>query len=1345
MNFFKNLSVRNKLFLIAAVPTIVLLIFLAEDLNNKLESKNNLQNVYDAVMLGEVVINTINQMQFERGYSSVYLASGGVVEKNELYNQRIETDKAIQIFNRSAKQYGVDNSIKEYFNKVNEMRDQVNNKSISYDSLVNKYTMYTDSLIKIIEARFTQLNDHEVESMFKTEIYLIKSKDYLSQIRAHIGAALIDGTFSSHQMAEFVDLKSKYESYLYEFRNNIQNKEIDEELSGIQINPSVIKCIEVINQTYDKSVLPKSLTYDRWYLYAISYTNSISVLRGHYQAYVQSISEERLAGINATIYRSFIIAVILLGIIIFLVLAIARIIVDSIKQLRDSANLISSGNLNISLSINSKDEVGMLAESFRKMVEVNTEYAKAAEIIGKGDYSPDVNVRSSQDTLGIALNNMKDDLRKLSIENENRTWLLKGNSELNDCMRGEKRVEELAEEIIKYITPYLGAKIGALFILDKSKLHLISSYAFYHRKENINEISIGQGLVGQAAKEGKPIIFSQIPDDYIRINSGLGSKSPSNIIVYPFKYEGSVKGVIEIGSVLEYTELQLKYLEMVSDNIAIAINAAQSKEQLKSLLEETQQQSEELEAQQEELKQTNEELQEKTKLLENSEAELKVQQEELQQTNQELEEKAELLEKQKNILETAKTEIESKARELEVTSKYKSEFLANMSHELRTPLNSILILAQLMAENRNKTLGEKEIELSKSIYNSGKDLLNLINEILDLSKVEAGKIELDIDIVNIDDVINGLKTTFKEIAKSKSIKFDINYSADSAGKVIYSDTLRIEQILRNLLSNAFKFTPGEGNVSLDIYSPKDKNMFTNVNLLNADDIIAFAVSDTGIGIPENKYQLIFEAFQQADGSTKRKYGGTGLGLSISKELANILGGEIKLESIEGKGSTFTLFLPLIFNNKINVISENKVIMKVPKKEDIEINKDKNELQISDDVKELIDGDNKILILEDDNSFANILLNFVRERGYKGIVSGSGNTALSLARHHKPFAILLDMKLPVMDGAEILRQLKNDPELRHIPVQIISGYDRKKEGIALGAFDYLQKPVDSNDLKNAFERIEDFISKKLKKLLIVEDNKLQNKAITELVGNNDVKSFSVFAGEEAYSLLKKENFDCIIIDLGLPDMSGFELMEKIKKDNKLNKIPVIVYTGKDLNKEETARLNRLASTVILKTAESQERLLDETMLFLHRVESKLPADKQRIIRKLHKSDEILRDKKVLIVDDDIRNIYSLTNVLEDEGMVCITAENGREAISKLNDNQDISIILMDIMMPEMDGYEATKEIRRDNKYSKLPIVALTAKAMKGDKEKCLEAGMSDYASKPVNINQLLSLMRVWLYK
>lgn len=938
-------------------------------------------------------------------------------------------------------------------------------------------------------------------------------------------------------------------------------------------------------------------------------------------------------------------------------------------------------------------------------------------------------------------------LRQAQTDAMNKNLILEGTSGLIKEMQGNKQIKELTQTIINFLVTYTKAQIGALYLAEEAKLIMISAYAFHKNKEDLPVIGFGEGLAGQAAAEKRTILCNNIPSGHFNINSSFGEVVPENIIVLPVIFEGRVAGVVELGSIYNFTAIQQQFLSIMADSIAIAITSSQSREKTKELLEETQRQAEELEAQQEALKQSNEELHSKTELLERSEVELRAQQEELQQSNEELEEKASLLETQKEMLKIANREVESKAKELELTGQYKSEFLANMSHELRTPLNSILILAQLLAEDKNKLLGEKEKKYAQSIYSSGTDLLNLINEVLDLSKVEAGKIDLEIGDVYVSSVMSNIHATFSEVAKNKGVVFEIIYNAEHYKHPLLTDKQRLGQILRNLLSNAFKFTSHSGKVILKVdLIPAGESGYLN----ERDEVIAFSVSDTGIGIPRNKQEIIFQAFHQADGSTKRKYGGTGLGLSISRKIAHALGGEISLQSEEGKGSTFTLYLPLKLDPSKIISGNSEIELKQPAIKS-EITRQASEAITAftenaiDDRNTINENDKVVLIIEDDVNFAKILLDFVRQKHYKGVIAHQGNTGLSFARYYKPEAIILDMKLPEMDGAAVLKQLKNDPGLRHIPVQIISGYDRKKEGMELGAFDFIKKPVTHTDIQDVFDRMEEFIRKKLKKLLIVEDNREQNEAIRILIGNGDVKSLSAYGGVEAYEMIQKEKFDCIIIDLGLPDMSGFELLEKIKANSVLDKIPVIVYTGKDLNKEEVARLNKLANTVVLKTANSIERLLDETVLFLHRVESELPKEKQQIIRKLHRSDEVLKNRKVLIVDDDIRNIYSLTNALEEEKLECIIADNGKEAIKKLQKHEDVDIVLMDLMMPEMDGFEATMQIRAIDKFSKLPIIALTAKAMKGDREKCLAAGMSDYIAKPVNIEQLLSLMRVWLYK
>lgn len=1347
MKIIQNLSIRNKLLLICLIPLIATLYFLAASLLGEFSKRKNLQRVYADLREIEAISDVIHNLQEERSYSIAYQASEGQEERAELFNQRIFTDKAIRDLHQLLAQQGKQKKF-DYLDDIPALRHSVHAGGKIIDSLGAVYSSFNARLTDEVNSLYRVAHDPDIRNLLETRVFLMYGKIYLSRLRMIMHLAILSNGFRQNDFAEFASLKGKYEVKLDRFEKSLGPAMLRAYQSRMA-DPAVQHAKALSDSVFRNPALAASIPAETWRINITAFLNKLKELEDLSTIATRQLADEKLAGINRSIWMNSVITALVMVIIAVLLVVIIRSIVGALGTIRKAADRISMGEVNLEVPISSKDEIGQLADSFNKMIQVSKEYTGIANAVARGEYNADITVRSPGDTLGLALSNMKNNLQQLSKENEVRNWLLTGTAELNDTMRGDKDVSQLAQDIISHLTPYMKAQVGAIYLAENQHLALTGSYAFHERKGNVNLIEIGQGLAGQAALEKKPIVFSNVPADYIKISSGLGQTTPKHIMAYPFLYDGQVKGVIELATTHEISKLDRQFLDIVSENIGIAFNSSQSRARLKVLLEETQRQSEELIAQQEELRQVNEELQEKTQLLERSESELKSQQEELQQTNEELEEKANLLEEQKEKLEIAKQDVESNARELEATSRYKSEFLANMSHELRTPLNSILILAQLLSENKNNSLTAKDIQYAKNIHNSGTDLLNLINEILDLSKVEAGKITIEIGELPIDDLTEHLHQLFSEVARNKNIGFNIQVAKDHFNKPLITDKQRLEQILRNLLSNAFKFTDRDGKVELLIDVQAPDPAIRNEGLKKLPQVAVFAVSDTGIGIPTDKQGIVFEAFQQADGGTKRKYGGTGLGLSISRELAGALGGELHLYSQEGKGSVFTLYLPLQFDADIVETAGKEITVRQPVEkpvaEAVPVLESHRQQEAVDDRYHLHENDKVILIIEDDEAFAQVLLGIAREKGYKGILANQGNTGLSLARYYRPDAIILDMKLPVMDGSEVLRQLKNDPNLRHIPVQIVSGYDRRKEGMELGAFDFIRKPVSREAVQEAFDRMQDFINRKLKKLLVVEDNPQQNKAIRELIGNGDVKSYAAYTGEAAFSMLQGEKFDCIIIDLGLPDMSGFDFLEKIKEHQSLSRIPVIVYTGRDMSKEEAKRLEKLANTVVLKTSDSKERLLDETALFLHRVESRLPREKQQIIRKLHRTEEVLRGKKVLIVDDDIRNTYSLTNVLEEEGMTCYIADNGREAIEALKQHPDVDIVLMDVMMPEMDGYEATGAIRNMPEFGKLPVIALTAKAMKGDREKCLEAGMSDYIAKPVNIDQLLSLMRVWLYR
>ena len=1018
----------------------------------------------------------------------------------------------------------------------------------------------------------------------------------------------------------------------------------------------------------------------------------------------------------------------------------------------------------------------------RNITKPLTEGMIFAKAIADGDLDATVEIEQNDELgdLATALNRMAKRLRNIN-------WLQQGKEKLDDELRGEHDVNEFIKRFITYFTKRMGAQIGALYIREGEMLTLKASHAFSDRQGNFNSYKLGEGMVGQAALENETILFTDLEGDDPRINYGAGEALPSNYMMVPISFENDVIGVMLLGSIERFSELQRLFVEQNIENVAVLFNAARSRETIQELLvsaQENQKQLEkanidlkeqaealqesemELQAQQEELRVTNEELEEQTRALKKSESELQAQQEELRVTNEELEEQAKALKQQKDAIRKknedilqAQSAIEQKAKDLELASKYKSEFLANMSHELRTPLNSILILSQLFEENKSKNLTEKQIESARAIYSSGSDLLNLINEILDLSKVESGKIELILEDVKLKDVVDNTRSLFQNMADDKGLDFTIEL-AENLPKTVLSDSQRLQQILRNLLSNAFKFT-SEGQVALRIARPEAEH---TPEWLETEEAISFSVIDQGVGIPDEQKLLIFEAFKQADGTTSRNYGGTGLGLSISKELAKLLGGAIYLESTQGEGSMFTVTLPekqsvprqegstadLTSPERIepgvkvstannSSVAKNSASAKAECAEVIQ-----TETMVEDDRNILSPEDKSVLIIEDDAKFARIIRDFARERDFKCIVAENGETGLHFADYYKPSAIILDIGLPGIDGWTVMERLKDNPDLRHIPVHFMSASDSSLEAMRMGAVGFLTKPVSIEMVESAFSRIEGIISKPVSKLLVVEDNKVQRDSILQLISGSDVETTAVATGNDALAELEKSVYDCVILDLGLPDMSGFTFLEKVSLSETIARVPIIIYTAQDLTREEEQKLNQYAESIIIKGAKSPERLLDESALFLHRVENELPEKQQKMLRMVHDKEALLAEKKVLLVDDDMRNVFALTHVLEEKSMNVVVARNGLEALDKLKENPDVNIVLMDIMMPQMDGYDAMREIRKNRAHDKLPIIALTAKAMKGDRGKCIEAGASDYLAKPVNTDKLLSMMRVWLY-
>jgi CheY-like chemotaxis protein/signal transduction histidine kinase/HAMP domain-containing protein len=1008
------------------------------------------------------------------------------------------------------------------------------------------------------------------------------------------------------------------------------------------------------------------------------------------------------------------------------------------------------------------DNVNGLAANLTNQVRAIAEVSTA---VTKGDLTRSITVQAEGEVAALKdnINEMILNLKETTQKNTEQDWLKTNLARFTRMLQGQRDMKTVAQMVLSELAPLVDAQQGVFYVNNsdngESVMKLLGGYAYNKRKNLANEFSAGEGLVGQCALEKERILMTNVPPNYVHITSGLGEAPPNNICVLPVLFEGEAKAVIELSTFHNFSDTHLTFLDQLTESIGIVLNTIEANTRTEDLLLQSQSLAAELQSQQDELKKTNEQLEQQAESLRESEDLLKSQQEELRKTNEELQDKAALLARQKaeveaknREVEEARWEMEEKAEQLALTSKYKSEFLANMSHELRTPLNSMLILSRQLAENSEENLQPKQVQFAETIHSSGSDLLSLINDILDLSKIESGMMGIEVSDVSLDDITEQLERSFHQFAQDKKLRFSIERSP-GLDPTLITDDKRLQQILMNLLSNAFKFTE-EGNVVLRIEeaSPTEKYYLDSLN--RTDEVIAFSVSDTGIGIPEDKQRIIFEAFQQADGTTSRKYGGTGLGLSISREIARLLGGEIRVNSIPGEGSTFTLYLPRNYMPSRNLpptakapkaLSEIQAAWTPAENVNTEFmgSNGSEAAVIIDDRNEIEEGDRCVLIVEDDVPFARILLAQAREKGFKGLVATTGQMALALAHKFDPVAITLDIRLPDRDGWTILDRLKHDAKTRHIPVHIITVEEQRRRALRHGAFRHWQKPLTNEDLSTAFDQINQFTERGPRKLLLVEDDEVQRMSVVELIGNGDVYTTAVETGQEALTKLADERFDCMVLDLKLPDMTGFELIDKLQKDLGRRDLPIIVYTGKELTRKEETQLKRAAASIIIKQADSPERLLAETALFLHRVESNLPEPKRKMLEQVKRKDPVLSGRRVLIVDDDVRNIFALTSTLESYNMNVLHAENGQEGIKILQATEGIEAVLMDIMMPEMDGYEAITAIRQMARFKQLPIIALTAKAMKADRDHCLEVGASDYISKPLDIEHLLSLLRVWL--
>ena len=926
-------------------------------------------------------------------------------------------------------------------------------------------------------------------------------------------------------------------------------------------------------------------------------------------------------------------------------------------------------------------------------------------------------------------------------------WVRDGQAQLAETLIGQQTLTTVGRSVLAFAGRYLDPVVAAMYVRDDAgQLQRVSTHGFEGNADDGQLAAARDGLVGQGLRDGRLNHVTNLKGGYFKVGSGLGASAPAELVVAPISNDGVTNGILELGFMRPVAERDLQLLKLIAGAIGSSVDSALYRKRLQDSIEETQQLNEELQVQQEELRTANEELGEQSRVLTESQTHLERQQAELEATNSQLAEQAEALDRKNEALNAAQSTLQERADELQRASRYKSEFLANMSHELRTPLNSSLILAKLLSENKEGNLSAEQLKFAQTIYGAGNDLLNLINDILDLSKVEAGRLELQPQFVSVHRLVESLQRTFTPLAGEKKLAFEVDVAPDAPTSMV-TDNLRVEQVLKNLLSNAIKFTE-TGGVTLGVQA-------------RPGDRVAFSVRDSGIGIPEGQQDIIFEAFRQADGTINRRYGGTGLGLSISRELARLLGGSIAVESAAGQGSTFTLTLPAKWTD----VPEADVAATAPPAERLAPvapavprasalatpvpavpapAKAPAASVFTDDRNEKTPEKGRVLlVVEDDETFAGVLYDLAHEMRYRCLVATTANEALELATGFLPDAILLDIRLPDDSGLSVLQFLKDDPRTRHIPVHIVAGEDFSEIALHMGAIGFAVKPTTREELQAVFQRLEEKGAKKVKRVLVVEDDARQRDSVVHLIKEDDIDIAAVATGAEALELLKGTVYDCMIIDLKLPDMDGSELLERMTIEDICSFPPVIVYTGRNLTREEEANLNKYSRSIIIKGARSPERLLDEVTLFLHTVESKLSAERQTMLRTARNREKVFEGRKVLLVDDDVRNIFALASALEGKGLQVEIGRNGFEALSKLAEVPDIDLVLMDVMMPGMDGLEATRRIRANPKFAQLPVIAVTAKAMKDDQEQCRRAGANDYLAKPIDLDRLFSLMRVWM--
>lgn len=1339
--FFRSLTLPAKLILLGTIP-LVFLLLIAFRYNKERRDKMTMLDGYIQRIDQSISINQlIDHIQLERRYSFGYTLKGAW--QNEMLQQRTRVDTELEKVVREHGEALPGFTSYTFLTQLKTFRTRLDNKELQPMDVMNYYTnvIFRLGSLNNVAAGDVVYLQPVMRTIFGQKI-LADIITYNGIARAQVYLMLETGRHDPQIIASVNQLREIIGSYEKEFAIRSSPESVNA-YNALKNDPDVKITDSVYNHLFSHNTPDTAISADFWWNTSASAVDKAKTLQRNMmqqgqRAALAIYDHEKWLQTWAIIFL-FVILAIVISFIIFTI----RIITKSLGELRTAAEELSVGKTGIHITPESDDAIGALAQSILAIDRNNQQLSGAARAIGEGDFSVAVRPRSREDILGNAIVQMRNDLQAFARENEEKMWVQTGIAQINDSLRGDKKVVILCQDTLYTLVRYLGCETGLFYTAEDRTLELQAGYAVPNNDMVPKKLEFGETLIGQAAKQREMLQLKDVPDAFLQIRSGLGSAQPAQVIAIPLLVYDIVQGVIEIATLRPLEEYKIAFIKEVASDIAIALQTAKSKLRLQELFNQTQAQAEELQSQHTELENINAELEAQTEKLQASEEELRVQQEELLQANQELEERSRLLEERNQVIVERNLEIQQKAEELALSTKYKSEFLANMSHELRTPLNSILLLSRLLSENNERNLSGEQVEYATVIQSSGQGLLSLIDEILDLSKIEAGKMELEYGQVMVQEIVGDMKALFGPVAREKKIELEVIVD-QKVPSLIETDKLRLEQVLRNLLSNAIKFT-SRGSVRLTVDTLKDNEAF-----------LCFSVKDTGIGIPAEKQALIFEAFQQADGSTRRKYGGTGLGLSISRELVRLLGGEIKVASEPGRGSEFTIYVPR--DKKVAALESERLEPADSTLPSADPDKDAEEKpappknlraekipeSLPDDRREVKEEDKTILIIEDDTAFAKALLDFTHKRGYKGLVAVRGDEGIALAQQYRPVGILLDIQLPVKDGWEVMEELKANPATRHIPVHIMSSLEAKRESIMKGAVDFINKPLAFEQMQEVFKKIEHVITKEQKKVLIVEENPKHAKALAYFLETFNVNAKIAGSVTGSVDELQKEDVDCVILDMGIPDQHAYEMLEGVKHNPGMEKLPIIIFTGKSLSKTEEARIKQYADSIVVKTAHSYQRILDEVSLFLHLVEENKKGDRPSRYKRLGALNEVLAGKKVLVADDDVRNIFSLTRALEIHNMEVITAVDGKEALKRLEEHPDTAVVLMDIMMPEMDGYEAMQEIRKRRAFKNLPIIAVTAKAMTGDREKCIKAGASDYISKPVDIDQLLSLLRVWLY-